>query len=97
MSGNNIDFDNLTQDQSDKIAQTVKLVTEYYGDRKATNESIKETLDTLAEEFEADKESAARLKKTIKKAASVISANKIGDMVNDNSAVELLLKKMGII
>lgn len=94
--GNNfIDFDNLTNEQSDKVGKVVKVLTEYIAEQKAVRDSMAATLDDLAADLDADKESTTKLKKVAKKAASVIANNKATDLRGDNTAIERLLEKMG--
>jgi len=94
-SGSFIDFNNLSPDNLDRMKKGVKIVAEYITQQKQISESIKETLNSIASNMDADKESTKRVKKYAKIAAKAYIAQSGDAIVEDNSAIENLLKALG--
>jgi ADP-dependent phosphofructokinase/glucokinase len=94
-TGSYIDFDNLTSDQLEKIKNSINIISAYYDEIDAVNESIKDTMESLVEKFNPDKESTKRLKATVKTVARTLSKDKAAEVVSNHSAIDVLLEKLG--
>lgn len=93
--GQEIDFNNLGQEQTERIKKAIKVVAEYIGEQRAAGESIRDTLEALAVDSDANKESAKKLKKYTRAAARAYALNKSKDVQKDNDGVESFLHLIG--
>lgn len=92
--GVEIDFDNLGKEAEDAIVTAVKAVAEYMGEARQVRESMAETLDSLAADMKANKDSTKKLKKMVRKLAKTYVAQD-GDVVKEeNELFERLLEKV---
>lgn len=93
--GSHIDFNNLSSENVDKMKKKVKIIAEYIEQQRGISQSIRETLESLTDELDADKESAKKAKKYVKTAARAYIAQSANNIVEDNTAIENLLKALG--
>lgn len=93
--GSYIDLDNLTQENKDKMKNAAEAIVSYLEDNRSNNEAIKDVLDHLVDKLEADKDSAKKIKKTVRQAASAIFKDNAQEVRDDNTAVERFLESIG--
>jgi hypothetical protein len=89
-----IDFETMDADDFKKVVNAVAILANYNIEKKEVGEAIKETLDSLCDELKADKGSAAQIKKTVRKAATIWANNKVDDIRYENEMVDILLSKV---
>lgn len=95
--GNYIDFLNLSDNETDKIRTTVKVIAEYFGERAAVNDSIKQTLEDLVDTLNPDKETASKLKKYVKSAATAYYKDVAERVRDENTEFERVLEQIDIL
>ena len=88
---NSIDFGSLTELETDKIVEAVRVISSYNNEIKQIRDSITDALERVAFELNADKASTARLKKYVKKAASIYGSDKMDELLDDNAYVDLIV------
>jgi hypothetical protein len=93
-TGIEIDFTNLTNLQVDRIVEAVKVIADYNNEMKEVKESIREVLENVSFDLNADKDSTKRLKKYIRKASAIYWANKVEENMIDNTCVENIINKV---
>jgi hypothetical protein len=89
-----IDFTSMSDNQFVALSNATKIVATYLSEKKGIDLSIRETLDSLAEEMKFDKKEKAYMNKILKKAARVYVSNKEDELSEETIAIETLLSKI---
>jgi len=84
--------DDIINGNQEACVSTIKILAEYQAEQASIRESIKETIDDFISEVKADKDSAASLKKHIKKAATVFYKRQSDDVREEHGTLEYLLE-----
>ncbi len=93
-NGKDIDFTNLSNHETDRIVEAVRVIATYNDEAKQVKECIRDVLEKTAFDLGADKESTKKLKKYIRKAAAIYWSNKIEENLIDNTCVENIIAKV---
>lgn len=94
-TGQFVDFDNLNDEQTEKVKNAVKQIAEYKDLIKGHQESIKFAVEDLAVGLDADKDSTKKLKKFLRDVVKAYITRSAETLREEHGTVERILEKLG--